>query len=70
MSVHVTLTGVRGVIGPYLGVFVYEWFRESGNGGWVFAISMALTFIGAIGFVRLKRLEAREHGLEKITSVE
>lgn len=70
MSVHVTLTGVRGVIGPYLGVFVYELFRESGNGGWVFAISMVLTFIGAIGFVRLKRLEAREHGLEKITSVE
>jgi len=59
MSVHVTLTGVRGVIGPYLGVFVYEWFRASGNGGWVFGISMLLTLAGAIGFVLLNKAHRR-----------
>lgn len=57
MSVHVTLTGVRGIIGPYLGVLIYESLRPSGNGGWVFGVSMALTMLGAIGFVLLRNIE-------------
>ena len=60
MSVHVTLTGVRGIIGPYLGVFVYEWLRPGGHGGWVFGCSAVLTTLGAIGFVLLRRANAPE----------
>jgi MFS family permease len=56
MSVHVTLTGVRGIIGPYLGVLAYEWLSSDGNGGWVFACSALLTTMGAIGFVLLRHV--------------
>ena len=59
MSVHVTLTGIRGIIGPYIGVLVYEWLRPTGDGGWVFGVSAALTTMGAIGFVFLDRARRR-----------
>ena len=59
MSVHVTLTGVRGIIGPYIGVLVYEWLRPTGDSGWVFAISAALTTLGAMGFVLLNQARKR-----------
>jgi hypothetical protein len=59
MSVHVTLTGVRGIIGPYLGVLIYEGLRPSGHGGWVFGVSMLLTTVGAIGFMLLNRSRHR-----------
>ena len=58
MSVHVTLTGVRGIFGPYLGVLIYDWLRPDGNGGWVFASSVVLTTIGSIGYVVLSRRES------------
>lgn len=60
MSVHVTLTGVRGIIGPYLGVLVYELLRPSGHGGFVFACSAGLTTLGALGFVLLRRVTTLE----------
>ena len=55
MSVHVILTGVRGIFAPYLGVLLYTAFASSGNGGFVFAVSMGLNVIGAIGFLLLSR---------------
>lgn len=60
MSVHVTLTGVRGIFGPYLGVVIYDWLRPEGAGGWVFGVAFLLTLAGSIGFVRLRRQEALE----------
>ena len=62
MSVHVTLTGVRGIIGPYIGVLIYEWLRPGGHGGWVFAVSVALTTIGALGFMYLNHARRQESG--------
>ena len=59
MSVHVTLTGIRGIIAPYLGVLLYQSLAPSGEGFWVFALSVALTTSGAIGFLLLRRSESR-----------
>ena len=55
MSVHVILTGIRGVFAPYLGVFIYVSFAAYGHGGLVYAVSLVLNIIGAIGFIMLSR---------------
>ncbi|MEM1183852.1 MAG: MFS transporter [Planctomycetota bacterium] len=56
MGVHVTLTGVRGLLAATLGVQVYEWLGGAeGGGGPAVGICLALTTIGAIGFVMMSR---------------
>lgn len=57
MGVHVTLTGVRGLIAPFLGVGIYqtlEW-TNPGSGYWVFALAGLLVTIAALGFIRLQK---------------
>jgi len=57
MGVHVTLTGVRGVAAPIIGVSLYavlEWARP-GAGAWALAVSLGLSTIGAICFVLMRR---------------
>ena len=55
MGVHVSLTGVRGLFSPFLGVMLYEALEahRPGFGGWVFAVSMGLSAMGGIGFLIL-----------------
>ena len=55
MSVHVMLTGLRGVIAPYLGVLIYTSFAAHGHGGLIYAVSMGLNILGAIGFILMSR---------------
>ncbi len=57
MGAHVTLTGMRGLIAPFLGVAIFEAFENisPGSGGWVFAVCMVITAIGATGFVVMGR---------------
>ncbi len=57
MGVHVTLTGIRGLLAPIIGVTVYETFEwlKPGAGAGVFAICLALTVIGAVWFVLMRR---------------
>lgn len=63
MGVHVTLNGVRGLLGPLVAVGAYEWLKrftdDSGQRlgleHWVFAGSVAVVAVGAIGFGRLAR---------------
>lgn len=62
MSVHVMLTGVRGVFAPYLGVLLLTGITTSAGrtilpplGGWTFAIFALLSALGAMLFVRLWR---------------
>ncbi|MDX9910497.1 MAG: MFS transporter [Phycisphaerales bacterium] len=66
MGVHVTLTGVRGILSPVLGVLVYNALEASapGRGGWVFAMSLGLILASAIGFQVLGRAfqKARAEG--------
>ncbi|MBT8484095.1 MAG: MFS transporter [Phycisphaerales bacterium] len=57
MGVHVTLTGLRGLIGPFLGVGLYDLFERAapGTGGWVFGVCLTLNLLGAAGFWWLHR---------------
>ena len=55
MSVHVTLTGVRGLISPFLGVWLYHLMEQvrPGSGSVVFGLSATLSVLGALGFLSL-----------------
>jgi hypothetical protein len=57
MAVHVTLTGVRGIIAPLLAVSIYQYLEaiRPGSGAWVFAFSVVLCAAGGIGFFLLAR---------------
>jgi hypothetical protein len=61
MGLHVTLTGVRGMLAPLSGVLIYQTFDalEPGAGGWVFAVSLALAICGALGFISMRRQMSR-----------
>lgn len=58
MGVHVTLTGVRGVLAPFVAVSIYEaLLRVSEDAGnYVFGVSLILNLAGAIGFNVLRRV--------------
>ncbi|MCH7645669.1 MAG: hypothetical protein IH788_00540 [Nitrospinae bacterium] len=60
MGVHVTLTGVRGLIAPFGAVGLYELLNSfsAGAGAWVFAVCVALTATGAVGFGFMHRAMA------------
>ncbi|MEL7473089.1 MAG: MFS transporter [Planctomycetota bacterium] len=58
MGVHVTLTGVRGLISWMGGVALYRWIEAAapGQGGaWMFVICAAIAGSGAIGFMIMSR---------------
>ncbi|MEJ2603567.1 MAG: MFS transporter [Gammaproteobacteria bacterium] len=56
MGLHVTLTGVRGMVAPLVGVGAYQVLQgiEEGLGVYALFLPLALTTIGALGFVRLR----------------
>jgi hypothetical protein len=56
MGVNVTLTGMRGLVAPPLGVLVYGWLERQSPGAGRFSLLMpvALTVAGAIGFNLMK----------------
>ena len=62
MGIHVTLTGIRGLLAPLAGVLVYQQLEQSapGLGRWVLVFPFALTLGGAITFVILARLRRKE----------
>ncbi len=67
MSVHVTLTGVRGLIGPFVAVIAWSQLEAAspGSGMWVFVGCLALNVLGALGFIvlwRSIRSNARHRG--------
>ncbi len=58
MGVHVTLTGVRGLLAPIIGVALYQWLEERwwpGAGAWTFVVCLLLSLIGAMWFVAMRR---------------
>lgn len=63
MAVHVTLTGLRGLIAPFAGVAIYEWLEAShtGAGGWLFVIASAVIAVGGLGFMFMARQLAPKH---------
>lgn len=62
MAAHVTLTGLRGLIAPFIGVTLYQLFEtlSPGAGPWVFAVATLLVLFAALGFVFLHRQMARQ----------
>jgi len=57
MGLHVTLTGIRGLIAPAIGMILYTVFQQNdqGYGYLVFFVGAALSSIGGVGFVLLSR---------------
>ncbi len=62
MAAHVTLTGLRGLIAPFMGVTLYQLFESisKGSGPWVFAVASALVVLAALGFVALHHQRSRQ----------
>jgi MFS family permease len=62
MGVHVTLTGLRGLIAPFLAVGIWKGleYLSPGAGAWTFAFCAALSAAGGVGFLRLRNLRRRE----------
>ena len=57
LGLHISLTGLRGLVAPLLGVAAYgalERWRP-GAGTWALALPLALTAVGAIGFQIMSR---------------
>jgi len=56
MGVHVTLTGVRGLLAPPLGMLCYQWLESARAGSGIAALLIPITMVtaGAIGFVRMR----------------
>jgi hypothetical protein len=57
MGVHVTLTGVRGAIGPPAGILVYQWLESLRPGTGIYSLVLPLIFVtvGAVGFSHMRR---------------
>ncbi len=55
MAVHVSLTGLRGILAPLAGVAVYQWLVGIApeHGVYALAFPFSLTLIGTLGFWRL-----------------
>jgi MFS family permease len=58
MGVHVTLTGVRGAIGPPAGILIYQWLESLEPGAGVYSLVLPLIFVtvGAMGFSHMRRV--------------
>lgn len=61
MAIHVSLTGLRGLVMPLLGVGVYQWLslRHPALAGQALWLSVALSFAGALIFVGLAAARRR-----------
>jgi len=69
MGVHVTLNGVRGLLAPLTAITLYEYLGTQGISGQsasagVFAVSVVLCIIGAIGFILLNRSMGGHEGIK------
>ena len=54
------LTGIRGLIAPFIGVLIYTSFAQAGHPGLTFAVSLGLNILGALGFLLLRRQLRRD----------
>jgi hypothetical protein len=57
MGVHVTLTGVRGAIGPPAGILIYQGLESLRPGAGIYSLVLPLLFVtaGALGFSHMRR---------------
>ena len=59
MGVHVTLSGIRGLVAPLLGMTVYQAVERlaPGHGAWALVVPLLLCTIAVFGFARLAAVE-------------
>ncbi|MCH8858242.1 MAG: hypothetical protein IID54_01530 [Proteobacteria bacterium] len=77
MGIHVTLTGVRGVIGPFIGLLLYrglsipttESLTLPGLGAWTFIVLAGVNACGGMLFLRL-HLQTRAMQRAQLTSAQ
>ena len=64
MGVHVTLTGVRGAIGPPAGILIYQWLESLRPGLGLYSLVLPLVFVtaGAAGFSHMRRVMRAQAG--------
>lgn len=64
MGLHVTLTGIRGLLAPALGMGLYTYLHSMGEitGGSVFFVGAVISGIGGIGFLILSRTSPHKTG--------
>jgi hypothetical protein len=57
MGLHVTLTGIRGLLAPALGMAIYSYLASTGYpaGAIVFFVGASLSAIGGVGFILLAK---------------
>jgi hypothetical protein len=57
MGVNVTLTGLRGILAPPVGIAAYQWLEmlQPGSGRWSVLLPLAGTMAGAYGFTMMHR---------------
>lgn len=57
MAVHVTLTGIRGLIAPLIGIVFYQWLESNqpGNGKFALLLPLTLSTSGGILFLYFNR---------------
>ena len=61
MGLHVTLTGIRGLIAPAIGIALYTTLKHQGYnaGPIVFFVGATLSAVGGIGFILLSKARLR-----------
>lgn len=61
MAIHVTLTGLRGLVMPLVGIALYQWLETvtPGNGKYALILPLAMTSFGATLFVIFNRQNKR-----------
>jgi hypothetical protein len=62
MGLHMTLTGLRGLIAPIMGIGIYQLAetRSPGDGRFALLVPLTLSIVGAFAFVLLNRWRRRQ----------
>jgi hypothetical protein len=68
MSVHVMLTGLRGLFAPFLGVAIYTAFAANGHPGLIYAVTLGLNIAGALGFLLLRARHSASLKADQLTN--
>jgi hypothetical protein len=61
MGVHVMLTGLRGSLAPFVGVWLYDWV-----GRWTFGVSVVLAVVSLFGFMSMARTAPKKMPPERV----
>ena len=63
MAIHVTLTGIRGLITPIIGIALYQWLesRSIGLGQYALILPLAMTTLGAVLFTVFNKQNREVH---------